>query len=96
MGQDRQYFKTLPWGLINLVDAGATDITDPDPDKVTVIARLRIGNPGELNRLVGDRQVHDRVEVEYYPQRWENTVGYWWGVDGGKVQAVGDEARYIK
>jgi hypothetical protein len=23
-------------------------------------------------------------------------VGYWWGVDGGKVQAVGDEARYIK
>jgi hypothetical protein len=59
MGQDRQYFKTLPWGFINLVDAGATDITDADPDKVTVIARLRIGNPGELNRLVGDRQVHD-------------------------------------
>lgn len=88
---DRQiydHFKTLPWGLINLVDAGTTQITDPDADKIMVMARLRIGNPGELNRLVGDRQVHDRVEVEYYPLRWEKTVGYWWGVDGGKPQAV--------
>ncbi|KAF4629925.1 hypothetical protein G7Y89_g8217 [Cudoniella acicularis] len=72
----RATFSEIPVVLINVIDASRQTTNVPTPPQVVeLLATIIVGQPGALNRLVGDKTSHPRVQPDYPCTYWEFSAG---------------------
>ncbi|KAF2021193.1 hypothetical protein BU24DRAFT_404237 [Aaosphaeria arxii CBS 175.79] len=102
-----QKYDEKPFVLFNVIDTRKTrknskgkQVVDTtkviNPVNVPVIKHFWVGKNHEVDHMLGDEGHHFRNQVDYWPSRWYNGVGYYWDIEKEKKQQADSIRNQIK